>query len=233
MNGCRQVRAFAEYFEREISAKKLDGREPSILPPVSYIFFPPPYFPRSVFRFFLLFGHLVASFLPHHSFIFLFPFLFSRRIPSLAFVSSCPPLSRIPPSRRKIGEHTQASCQSYPPPSHVCCSGHFSLSLFCPCSATLSPFPLGLTAAHASDHPGCKKRRVVRTEKRLIFIRSLSFSTLDILCNLFSLSPSFFFFFCSITRSFERNELETRGHVNRVESRLIVNYRCTRVDQKD
>lgn len=75
MNGCRQVRAFAEYFEREISAKKLDGREPSILPPVSYIFFPPPYFPRSVFRFFLLFGHLVASFLPHHSFIFLFPFL--------------------------------------------------------------------------------------------------------------------------------------------------------------
>lgn len=75
MNGCRQVRAFAEYFEREISAKKLDGREPSILPPVSYIFFPSPYFPRSVFRFFLLFGHLVASFLPHHSFIFLFPFL--------------------------------------------------------------------------------------------------------------------------------------------------------------
>lgn len=59
-----------------------------------------------------------------------------------------------------------------------------------------SLFPLGLTAAHASDHPGCKKRRVVWTGKRLIFIRSLSFSivTLDTLCSLFSLSLSYLFF---------------------------------------
>lgn len=98
----------------------------------------------------------------------------------------------------------------------------FLLSLFShPFSffhSLFSLFPLGLTAAHASDHPGCKKRRVVWTEKRLIFIRSLSFSIVT-LCSLFSLCLSLF---CSThARSFKRNDLKTRGHVNRVESRLM------------
>lgn len=90
MNGCRQVRAFAEYFEREISAKKLDGREPSILPPVSYIFFPPPYFPRSVFRFFLLLS-ATSSPLFTPSLLYLFvsiPFFTENSIARFCFLLS-------------------------------------------------------------------------------------------------------------------------------------------------
>lgn len=71
-----------------------------------------------------------------------------------------------------------------------------------------SLFPLGLTAAHASDHPGCKKRRVVWTEKRLIFIRSLSFSIVT-LYSLFSLCLSLF---CSTTRA--RSKETTLKHVD-------------------
>lgn len=105
------------------------------------------------------------------------------------------PLSRIPLPRSTRAEDRRTympAASRIPLLARVCCSnsfvprsGHFlllSLS-FAPLQppflffhSLFSLLPLGLTAAHASDHPGCEKRRVVWTEKRLIFIRSLSFS---------------------------------------------------------
>lgn len=204
--------AFAEYFEREISVKK---RRPRALDSSQRFhrllhFLSTPVFPRSVFRFFL-FRPPRRFFLPPSP-----PLFFSNPSPlfhgefhrSLLF----PPAPYPPPSPSTRAEDRRAYIGQLPvvsPCSRMLLKQlwtFLSLSLFLlplfshPFSffhSLFSLFPLGLTAAHASDHPGCKKRRVVWTEKRLIFIRSLSFSIVT-LCSLFSLCLSLF---CSTTRA--------------------------------
>lgn len=167
---------------------------------------PPPFFPTENSIVSLLFS---SSTLPS-SFLF-------RAFPSLV------------PLGRKIGEHTcQLPVVSLSSLTYVAQTASFlSLDISSFSFAPLQPpfgrsflffhslfslFPLGLTAAHASDHPGCEKRRVVWTEKRLIFIRSLSFSivTLD---PFVSYSVSLFLpLFFARQHASKRNDLK-RGHV--------------------
>lgn len=224
--------AFAEYFERE-SRWRNDGREPSIPPTVSYIFSFP--IPRSVFRFFPFVTTSSPSFSPP-SLLYLFvsipsstppptsPFFptSENSIVSLLFSSSTLPSSflfrafpSLVPLGRKIGEHTcQLPVVSLSSLAYVAQTASFlaldissfSLSLFCPSSATLSLFSQSLFS-FTPRFNGCTRVRSPRLREAssgldwkaadfyplLVFFYRYARS----LCILFRLSPSLF---CSITR---------------------------------